>query len=362
MLTERSILDLLDRESIELEPLRFVRSKVPQAPNVDVVYEVSWQAQKYRFVADIKARATSQALAAAAMRAKSHAFDVRGSYPLVIVPYLSPSSVNEVEQLGISAVDLCGNGVVQIPQQWMVLRSGRPNRFRGSNPLRGVYRGTASLVGRAFLAQPRFARVSDVHGFIAARGGRITLATVSKALARLEEDLVVAREAKGLRLLQADKLLSRLLEAYQPPSIRSKLSLKTTLSGADLHRQLRGATESLGGCLVLTGLSSASRRTVIAAEPVSTFYCTVRPEELAKTAAINPSPERHFANLELLQTDDNRVYFDSHVEDGYFLSSPIQTWLELATGDKRSQEVADDLRVRLLREVETRTGREARNG
>jgi hypothetical protein len=354
MLTERDIIALLAREPIELKPLSFVRTGVASAPNVDVVYDVKWQEnQEYRFVAEVKARVTSQALAAAAQRAKGHAFDARGaSFPLVIVPYLSPSSLAEVEQLGISAVDLCGNGVVQVPQQWLVLRSGKPNRFRGSNPLRGAYRGVASLVGRAFIARPRFERVSDVRSFIQARGGRITLATVSKALARLEEDLVIAREPRGLRLLQADKLLSRLREAFQPPSIRSKLSLKTTLSAVELERQLRSAADGLRERLAPTGVSSASRQTVIAAEPVTAFYCSAWPDELAKAASLDPSQEPHFPNLELLQTDDERVYFDCRTEDGRLLASPVQTWLELATGDKRSQEVANDLCGRLIREAE----------
>ena len=240
MLTERDMLQLLERKPIELKPLSFVRSDVPPGANIDAVYYVNWEGkQGYRFAADVKARVTSQALAAAAQRAKSYVFDARGGFPLVIVPYLSPSSLEEVERLGISAVDLCGNGVVQVPNQWLVVRSGRPNRFRGSNPLRGAYRGVASLVGRAFIAQPRFTRVSAILGFIEARGGRTTLATVSKALTRLEEDLVVARTPSGLRLLQADKLLSRLREGYQPPSIRSKLVLKTMLSDDELHRQLR---------------------------------------------------------------------------------------------------------------------------
>ena len=363
MLTQKDIIELLEREPIELTPLRFVRSTVPSIPNVDVAYDVSWAGnQGYRFVAEVKARATSQALAAAAQRAKSHAFDARGSFPLVIVPYLSPSSLDEVERLGISAVDLCGNGVVQVPQQWLVVRSGRPNRFRGTDPLRGAYRGVAALVARAFVAQPRLARVSDVLGFITARGGRITLATVSKALARLEEDLVIGRDPTGFRLLQADKLLSRLREAYQPPSIRSKLALKTTLSDVDLHRQLRRATESLGGRLALTGISSASRQTVIAAEPITSLYCSVRPEELASAASIDPAPQRHFPDLELLQTDDAGVYFDTREDDGRLLSSPVQTWLELVTGDKRSQEVAHDLQVRILREVGTRNEGETHNG
>src|SRR4051812_48656631 len=119
MLTERDMLELLQSESITLKPLVFSRSTA-RVPNVDVVYDVNWKGkQGFRFIADVKARTTSQALAAAAQRAKSHVF-----FPLIIVPYLSPSSLDEAERLGVSAVDLCGNGVVQVPHKWLVVRSG----------------------------------------------------------------------------------------------------------------------------------------------------------------------------------------------------------------------------------------------
>lgn len=351
MLTERDILELLDREPISLKPLNFKRSKV-QVANVDAVYDIDWEGkQGYQFIADVKARTSSQALAAAAQRAKSHVFDARRGFPLIIVPYLSPSSLDEAEQLGVSAVDLCGNGVVQVPHQWLVVRSGKPNRFRGSSPLPNAYRGVASLVARAFVVQTRFAKVSDVLRFIEARGSRITLATVSKALTRLEEDLVIARDASGLRLLQGDKLLQKLKEGYQPPTIRSKLALKTKMNEIDLHRELKQASRALQGRLVLSGISSARFQTVIALEPITSFYCSMRPEELARAGSIDTTPDRHFANLELLQTDDERVFLDAREVEGRQLASPVQTWLELASGDKRAQEVADVLRDRLLKEM-----------
>lgn len=360
MLTERDILQILEREPIDLKPLRFSRIESEQSlREVDATYDINWDGkQGYRFIANVKARATSQALAAAAMQVKSSAYEARGRFPLVIVPYLSPASLDEVERLGISAVDLCGNGVVQVPQQWLVVRSGKPNRFRGSNPLRGAYRGAASLVGRAFAVQPRFERVGDVLSFIEARGGHITLATVSKALSRLEEDLVIAREAKSIRLLQADKLLARLQEGYQPPQIRAKLQLKAPLADAELR--LRDAAAVIGARFSPTGIASASRQTVVATEPVATFYCSAQPDELARAASLNPQQEKYFPTMELLQTDDERVYFDTRSGEEGMLASPVQTWLELATGDKRSQEVANNLRVRLQRELEMK--REATNG
>lgn len=358
MFTEREVLALLDRAPLVLPPLTFirVREETPRPPWADAVYDVIWQEnQQHRFFVEIRARATSQALAVAAHQARSRAFSAGGASLLLVVPYLSPSSLQEIEQLGISAVDLCGNGVVQVPHQWLVARAGQPNRFGGREPLRSAYRGVASLVARAFVVQPTFARVSDIQRFIETRGGRITLATVSKALARLEEDLVIARAPRPIRLLQPDKLLSKLQASYQAPVIRGRLAVRSNLPDLDLHERLRRAAADRGERIALTGMSSASRQTVIATEPVTSFYCSGPPDELAQAAAIDPAPQRHFADLELLQTDDERVYFDAREADGRLLASPVQTWLELATGDKRSQEIAKELGLRLLRDLGDRS-------
>jgi hypothetical protein len=134
--------------------------------------------------------------------------------------------------------------------------------------------------------------------------------------------------------------------------------LTTSLSDDDLHARLRDATEARGARAVLTGISSARYQSVFAGEPISSFYCTIPPEDLAHAASIDPTPTRHFANLELLQTDDARVYFDARDDRGLLLASPLQSWLELATGDKRSQEVANDLGVRLLRDLKDIDGAE----
>jgi len=204
VLTERQIIEQLKREPLQLYPLDFVLVELPALGGPgqpDAAFDISWRGKRgYRFLAEIKGRATPQAILTAAHQAKGYAFDRSGTYPLVLVPYLSPARLDELEKLGVSAVDLCGNGVVQVPDQWLVVRAGNPNRFPDSEPLRSVYRGVASLVARAFLAKPTFARVSDVQSFIQERAGAITLATVSKAISRLEEDLIVSRGAEGLRL------------------------------------------------------------------------------------------------------------------------------------------------------------------
>lgn len=362
---EAEVFQLLTRGGLELSPLRFVSARLmKELPSwADAAYVTRWKGkQQVTFLVTVRGRVTSQVLAVAAQQTKALASDATRTFPLVVVPYLSPASLSESEQLGISAVDLCGNGVVQVPGQWLVVRSGKRNRFGGGDPLRSAYRGVASLVARAFAVQPAFSRVTDIRTFIEKHGARITLATVSKALVRLEEDLVIERAPRSIRLLQPDKLLEKLQASYQPPQIQARLAVKSKLSEPELYQRLRGAAESLGGRLVLTGISAASRQAVLAAEPMTSFYCSVAPDDLARLAELEPAPQRHFAAYELLQTADERVFFDPREDEHRPLSSPVQTWLELATGDKRSEEVARELRLRFLRDIEARQRRESHGG
>jgi hypothetical protein len=106
---------------------------------------------------------------------------------------------------------------------------------------------------------------------------------------------------------------------------------------------------------VLTGVASAHYHVAIATEPVTTIYCSMSPDSLIAEAGLTVEPSRAFPNLEMIRTDDQLAYFDAREIDGTPVSSPIQTWLELATGDKRTAEASEPLRARLLKEM-TRRG------
>ncbi|HTJ42210.1 MAG TPA: hypothetical protein VL463_08940 [Kofleriaceae bacterium] len=341
---------ILDKEGLTLPPLHFALVSPDQRfPRIDAIFEAKWRGHTYRFVAEIKARSTPQALVTAAHQAKAYAFDLHGAYPLVIVPYLAPSQVDEAESLGISVVDLNGNGIVSLEsERVLVSRSGRPNRFRKSEPLRGAYRGTSSLVARALVLRHQFARVTDLFNFVTAKGGHLTLATVSKALRRLTEDLIVARDADGLRVLQPIKLLDRLGNGYRPPRITGRWVGKIPVPADALHRKLLVAAERAESRLVLTGVSSASHYTVLAAEPITSFYASARPEDLIRAAKLEATSTNTFPNVEILQTDAEEVFFDLRNEGTHILSSPVQAWLELSIGDKRLREAGMSLRSKLV--------------
>ena len=73
--------------------------------------------------------------------------------------------------------------------------------------------------------------------------------------------------------------------------------------------------------------------------------------ELLDLLGTDVKPGERFANLELCETADPTVYFDVRRSGGVPFASPIQAYIELATGDKREQDTSSQIRSLILREA-----------
>ena len=79
----------------------------------------------------------------------------------MVVPFLNERALDDLEARSVSGIDLCGNGVVIVPGEWYVRRTGQPNLFRAEGVIKNVYRKSSSVVARLFLARPEFDSVQD---------------------------------------------------------------------------------------------------------------------------------------------------------------------------------------------------------
>lgn len=355
MEAKKDILEYVQSGKLELPPLRFT----PTAESIergdigpDVLVQTNWQGRTYAFVGEVKRYGSDKSVSEAAEQARKYAERLQVN-PLVIVPWLSNEQLLSLEQRNISGVDLCGNGIVLVPGELLVFRTGLPNKFPTSRLIRRVYEGTSSLVARVFLLRPQYNSVSEILDEITTRGGSITLPTVSKALKQLEEDVVIEKSPKSIRTLQADKLLDRLKSNYEPPKprdfIRCKLTTKNNASiGAILFEAAKQACERI----VLSGESSANFYATMAKEPIDTFYCTETTS--LKLEKLNAEMDifSRFPNVELKKCDAEIVYFDMRNMNGYNVASPIQAYLELANSDKRGQEVAEQIRKKIIQDMQ----------
>jgi len=349
-LTEADLLAALSRGEVTLPPLTITDTNVRGfGDNFDATVELRWKSRKYRFAIECKSSWYPKAIKEAAENLRRASLP-SSLYPLILTPYLPEQQLSYLEGEQISGLDLCGNGVIVVPSELLVYRTGTPNRFRGEGAIKNVYRRNSSIVARLFLLKSEFETVSEALAEITRLGGKVTLGTVSKVCKALEDDLVLERwrEAslwgRQLRLLQADKLLDRLVENYEGPEINASFTGKTALSIERLRESLEKWEKRTQGQVVKTGIESVEDYAVMARQSVSSFYCSDL-QSLLKWLKNDVQETARFANVNILETRDEFVYFDRRAN---FAASPIQTYLELSTGDKRDRETADQVRRIIL--------------
>jgi hypothetical protein len=351
MLLESDILDTLRAGKVELPPLRIQLVGVePERDGrdgrPDAYVDIAWADRTLRFFAEIKTSATPRTLREATYRLQRYA-EASGMRPLLIVPYLPPSRLEQLEQSSTSGVDLCGNGIVVVPGEVLVYRTGNRNRYPAGRSIRNVYRGATSLVARVFLLRPEYDSVQAVKDEIIRRGGFISLSTVSKALKQLDEDLVIRREGRVTGLLDSDRLLEQLAREFRPPRISARKLFRWIGDEAEILRRMNDT----GRRLVLTGAASVDAYAVMPRERTVQCYCReIDPLERALGRELEATTR--FADLELIETRDPVVYFDSRPADGVAGASPIQCWLELTTGDKRQQDASETVRRKIVSDLE----------
>ena len=318
-----------------------------RARGIDGVVRMVWRKTSFRFAARYKRLSNPKTVAAATEQALEKA-QAAGLLPLVVVPYLNEQALNDLERRSVSGIDLCGNGVVIVPGRWYVRRTGNPNLFRAEGVIKNVYRKNSSVVARLFLARPEFDSLQDASDELGRRGGRVTLSTVSKVCKRLEDDLIIERRresATRLRLIQPEKLLDRLTANYSPPEVKERRTGKLRGIGPpELRARLRAWAEQTGNRVAITGASSVGAYAVMARDGPEEYYCTDAAGAVRALGDGFQASER-FATITLLETRDEEVYFDRRDD---LTASPLQTFLELSSGDKRDRETADQLRRVIL--------------
>ena len=353
MPTEKEMMKQLRTGKVSLPPLQFrLLEEEPKRGadyRFDAFIEASWGKKKARFALECKALSTPKAFRDGVNMLKTSLIP-QGMGAMLFVPHLNDRQLEELEKEKISGIDLCGNGIVIMPETFSVFRNGGKNRFPYSAPIKNVYRKNSSMVGRAFLLVPEYDAVQGICREVNKRNPlasqwkkkAMNISTVSKVIKVLEEDLIISRGG-GTRLLQPEKLLKKLNENYTPPEITNRVRMK--VSEGALTELLMKESQRLALPFVATGISSVGRYAVMQRGNMVSAYCPGL-ERLLENLSGNLSDR--FPNLELLETEDETVFFDSRQEEGFWWASPIQVYLELMAGDKRDQETAEQVKSYII--------------
>lgn len=335
-ITKKEAISWLMNKKDLYKPLEILSVKERAKVNGDVAVSIAWKRRRVNFTAEIKTRTAPKMIGESLWRLKNQA-DKKDL--LLVVPFLSKTIVGMLEQEGLSGIDLNGNYLIQ-SSEILAVRLDQANRFRESQPIKKIFSGNSSLVGRLFMSSKRrFDSVNEVYNAIRNLGGNLSLSAVSKVLTGLENELMIEKSEKGISLIQPEKLLQRLLEDYRPPKIVATLPIKLPEALKNFGKMISPPTQ-----WALTGESSAGRYAVTTPVTVSTIY----------TAGFGPLEkyeDERFYNVVLKKTSDSFPYFDAQESDGIKWSSPIQCYLELSKLDKRERELAASVRQSILEKL-----------
>ncbi len=328
-------------EDICVPPLEVeARGAIPTAagdPKPDALLLVRWDGQECLFACARKSRNTPKTIETAIAEASRYSRLLR-LRPLIVVPYLSEENLQRLDREQVSGLDQCGNGLVLTPD-FRIYRSGQPNRFRDSAPIRNIYRGASSLVVRSLLMEGAFESLTALRDYTAERipSGKLSLGTVSKVAKALEEDRLLIRNEEGIRLADRRGALEKLLS-----NARSKRAVtlqgRTEMGLEEVGARLGAASQGGDiGPYTVTGLSSAGWYGVLsAAGPMSVYVGDVA----AARELLEVRETRVFPTIELVEDRSDVVPFDRRVDGTLAWASPVQTWIELMKAGPREREAA----------------------
>jgi hypothetical protein len=139
-----------------------------------------------------------------------------------------------------------------------------------------------------------------------------------------------------------------LYENYDPPAVKERVRLKISEENGEVWKLLSKQSQALNLPLMASGVSSVARYAVMQRGDLLSVYC---PKVEVLLERMPGSQSDRFPNLELLETEDETIYFDARKEESFWWASPVQVYLELMAGDKRDQETAEQLKTLILNDV-----------
>jgi len=277
--------------------------------------------------------------------------ETKNTVPMVIAPYIGKRQTKTLADEGVSWIDLSGNMVIKVSGKIYIERTGKPNKFPDTAPIKKIFQGTSSLVSRALLLRREgFSSQSELVDFINNRNANITAGTVSRVLKSLEEEFFVKKTKSLITVIDAEKLLDKLTQGYVDYTKRQKTK-KYKFATDEINKVFYTFFERQVNH-VACGFYAAKLKGLATTEQMTIF---VRDIEQAKKATefgvVEMVPDSEFGQLCLIQTIDSCVWFNSSKAQPFAPATvdDIELYLEMMADTPRGPKVAKLLKQRILK-------------
>ena len=249
--------------------------------------------------------------------------------PLLVGRYLSPSTRERLEELGVSYADATGNRLLALERPALLIRSmgGGRDPWRGAGRPRGTLKGPPAAKVVRWLVD----RTPPYTALQVARGSGTSTGGTYRVLRFLAEEELIERDSRGtisnVRWRQVLERGSRDLGFQRDEPVESLLFPRGVEA---LEAALRSQPDLR---YVLTGSLAAKRYEAYAAARFAMLYAD-NVEELIQRLSLRRVDAG--ANL-LVATDRDQVAFVGAKEfEGVRLAAPSQIAIDLLSGPGRS--------------------------
>jgi hypothetical protein len=357
-LTEEEVIQSLKNMGDRYAPLFINRLaehvSLPEGYHVGAVIEFSIQdGPSFEAMVEIAPVSTPQSILRRAEQLADYFGKEKKSnrVPLVIAPYIGEKQAKILADKGISWIDLSGNMSVRVSKRIYIERSGKPNRFPDTAPIKKIFQGTSSLVSRALLLKPEgFTSLDKMIDFINKRNANITLSTVSKVLKRLDDELLINRSKSLISVANPEKLLESLTEGYKNSTERKRRNTyRFVIEGIE---QLSDGITAPRKDYLACGFYAAQIKGLAATDVKTIFVKDIEQfRRKAEKKWVSVIPDAEFGNFIITETNDPGVWFNADYQITVSVIDDIELYLEMMIDTPRGPKIAEQLKRRILQKA-----------
>lgn len=354
-LTEKEIIKRLWESAEQYKPLIFVgfEEEFPLAKGAraDAIVQVSMEnGVSFKALVEITAVANPKTLLqkCKVLRDELNRINEPDLVPVVVAPYIGNRQARILADEDISWIDLSANMRIQAPNLY-IERTGNPNKFPDTVPIRKIFQGTSSLVSRALLLKPDgFSSLDEVTDFINSRNANITSSTVSKVLKSLEQELLIDKSKSLIRARAPEKLLDRLTEGYINSTERK--TRKAYKFAADDVRYIFSAFSNPNRPIDYAVCGFYAAKGLAVTNEITMFVKDI--EKVRKAAVPEDSA---FGNVTIIETNEPGVWFNTPKQPNNTVAvvDDIELYLEMMAATPRGPEIAKQIKQRILKRTNT---------
>lgn len=263
--------------------------------------------------------------------------------PLVAVPFMGPIGREYCQEIGVSWLDLSGNGRIVGPGIRVQIE-GQPNLFKRPGRPASVFAPKSSRIARWLLLHPHIAMTQREI----AQATDMDEGFTSRIVARLEEsELVVRRPDGAIRLRDPNLLLNAWREDYDFSKHEIMKGHIAARSGTALLHHIQETLQTMRGDYAVTGSAAAWQSTHFSNFRTVITYVSDR---LASDALEDLAFRQRGAgaNTWLVVPADKGVFHGASDQDGVRCVHPVQIYLDLKAHLERADEAAEHLRGRFF--------------